>query len=103
MSEGYTYTTLSSHPGEPVRVGVSFYLDERAYIEFYGAEPGGRPFLSVSHGDVSVHIGPRTDAEVTAEDARIARTLADLAASYAAEIERLSGTGNPDGSGAAAA
>ena len=64
-------------------------------IEFYGAEPGGRPFLSVSHGDVSVHIGPRTDAEVTAEDARIARKLADQAASYAAEVERLQRHGQP--------
>ena len=103
MNEGYSYTTLSSHPGQPVRVRVSFYLDERAYIEFYGAEQGGRPFLSISHGDVSVSIGPCSDAEVTAEDARIARTLADLAASYAAEIERLSGTTKADSSGTAAA
>ena len=81
MSGIYSFTTLSARPGEPVRVGMSFYLDELARIEVYEATPNCRPFLSISHGDVSVNIGPRTDAEVTAEDARIARTLADLAAS----------------------
>ncbi|MGH3155984.1 MAG: hypothetical protein ACRDNF_05340 [Streptosporangiaceae bacterium] len=103
MSEGYTYTTISAHRGEPVRVGVSFYLDELAFIDVCGTKPGTRPFLSVSHGDVSVHIGPRTDAKVTAEDAQIARTLADQAAIYAAEVERLSGEAKADSSGTAAA
>jgi hypothetical protein len=102
MSEGYTYTTLSAHPGEPVRIGVSFSLDDQAWITVCGAE-AGRPHLTVAHGDVSVRFAPCSSAEVTAQDARIARTLADQAASYAAEVERLSGTGNPDDSGAAAA
>ena len=103
MSEGYTYTTLSAHPGEPVRVSVSFYLDERAFIDVCGTKPDGRPFLSISHGDVSVCIASRSDGAVTAEDARIARTLADQAATYAAEVERLSATPKADSSGTAAA
>jgi hypothetical protein len=102
MSAGYSYTTLSAGPGEPVRVGVSFCLDEQAWIVVCGIE-AGRPHLTVEHGDVSVRFAPRSDTVITAEDARIARKLADQAASYAAEVERLSGTGNPDGSGAAAA
>ena len=45
-------------------------------------------------------IGPRTD-EVTAEDAKIARNLADQAATYAAEIERLAASSTADGTSAA--
>ena len=50
MSEGYTYTTISTDPGEPGRIGVSFYLDSRAWITFCGQEDG-RPQLSVSLGE----------------------------------------------------
>ncbi|MGH3157030.1 MAG: hypothetical protein ACRDNF_10695 [Streptosporangiaceae bacterium] len=102
MSEGYSYTTLSAHPGQPVKVGVSFYLDERAWIVVCGIE-SGHPHLTISLGDVSASVGLRTDAEVTAEDARMARVLADQAAIYAAEVERLSGTAKADSSGTAAA
>ena len=38
MSEGYTYTTISAHPGEPVQVEVAFYLDQRAWLEVCGTE-----------------------------------------------------------------
>jgi hypothetical protein len=86
--QGYTYTTLSGGPEEPVRVGVSFHLDDRAWICVAGAE-NGRPHLVIAHGDVSVSVGLAPD-QVTAEDARIARHLADQAAEYAAEVERLS-------------
>lgn len=102
MSDGCTYTTLSAHPGEPVRVGVSFYLDELAWI----AVPGigaGRPHLSISHGDVSVAILPSSPEEITAEDARIARALADNAATYAAEVERLCAARKASSPGTAAA
>ena len=85
---GYTYTTLSARPGEPVRVGVSFYLDIQAWITVSGIGSGA-PRLSIAHGEVSVTIGPRP-GEVTGEDARIARTLAGQAAMYAAAVERLS-------------
>jgi hypothetical protein len=99
MSVGYTYTTLSAHPGEPVRVGVSFYLDEHAVIEVPGTGTGAL-HLSVSHGDVQVSIGPARPGQVTGHDARIARKLADHAATYAAEVERLA-AGNGPGTAAA--
>lgn len=98
---GYTFTTLSSRPGEPVQVGVSFHLDHQAWI----AVPGigsGEPHLSISHGDVWVRISPGP-GEVTATDARIARRLADKAAAYAAELERLCAAKDADGPGTAAA
>jgi hypothetical protein len=94
MSEGYTYTTLSAHQGEPVKVAVSFYLDEHAWINVCGAE-AGRPHLAVSHGDVSVSIAPARADRATEQDARLARTLADQAATYAAEVERLAAAGDP--------
>jgi hypothetical protein len=99
MSEGYSYTTISAHPGEPVKVAVSFYLDHHAWIAACGAE-NGRPHLAVSHGDVAVSIAPARRGEVTAEDARIARELADEAARYAAEIERLATHRGPGGAAA---
>jgi hypothetical protein len=88
MSEtSYTYTTISAGPGDPTRIGVSFYLDSQAVIRMTGAGTD-RPFLSLMHGDVWVRINPRTDS-LTAADAAPARNLADLAARYADEVERL--------------
>jgi hypothetical protein len=88
MSEpGYTYTTLSGGPDEPVRVRVSFYLDSAAWIRVPGVAEG-KPHLVVEHGDVSVSFSP-SPGDVSAEDARLARELADRAAEYAAVIERL--------------
>ena len=88
MSDGYTYTTISARPGERPRIGVAFYLDEHAWITVPGTDEG-RPHLHIAHGDVSVSISPPAET-VTAEDVVIARRLADQAAEYAAEIERLS-------------
>jgi hypothetical protein len=88
MSSGGTYTTLSADLGQPVRVGVSFHLDGRAWIAVPGTGTG-KPHLHVSHGDVMVRFCPRDSGAVTGEDARIARELADKAAEYAVEIERL--------------
>jgi hypothetical protein len=103
MSGGYSYTTLSAHEGEPVKVGVSFYLDGRAWIAVPGSGTD-QPHLHLSYGDVSVSIGPCTPGRVTAEDARIARELADRAGQYAAEIERLhAASADPDEAGDAAA
>jgi len=99
VSAGYSYTTLSSRPGEPVRVGVSFYLDEHTWIVVPGAG-SAMPHLTVSHGDVSVSISPASPGQVTGQDARIARKLAEHAAIYAAEIERLA-AGNRPGATAA--
>jgi hypothetical protein len=94
VSDGYTYTTISAHRGEPVRVGVSFYLDERALLMVAGAEQG-TPHLNVTHGDVSVIIGPARHDQVTEQDARIARSLAAQAAAYAAAVERLAAGSDP--------
>jgi hypothetical protein len=88
MSDGYTFTTLSAHRGEPVKVGVSFCLDQSAWISVFGVSDG-RPHLSVAHGDVSVDIGPAAAGVVTGQDARIARKLAEAAAEYAAAVERI--------------
>jgi hypothetical protein len=92
MSDGYSYATISASKGEPTRISVSFYLDDRAWIAVCGDQEKGRAHLYISYGDVSVTIAP-VPGEVTARDVRIARTLADQAAAYAAEVERLS-TGN---------
>jgi hypothetical protein len=86
MSEGYAYTTISTDPGEPARIGVSVYLDEQASITVVGRHTG-RPHLSVSLGEVSVRFGMTPDA-VTAEDARMARSLADQAADSLSKLAR---------------
>ncbi|MDQ2873951.1 MAG: hypothetical protein M3Y33_03690 [Actinomycetota bacterium] len=101
MSGGYSYTTLSAHEGEPVRVAVSFYLDGRAWISVPGAGTG-EPHLHLSHGDVTVRVSPCAPGRVTAQDARIARELAGKAAEYAAEIERLHAACGDESGGAAA-
>jgi hypothetical protein len=98
MSEGYTYTTISTDPGEPGRIGVSFYLDSRARITVYGQE-SGQPHLSFSLGEVSVTVSP-APGPATAEDARIARELASKAADYAAAVEQIA-AGNGPGTAAA--
>jgi hypothetical protein len=88
VSDGYTYTTLSAHRDEPVRVGVSFYLDDRAWIRFIAGDSAA-PHLTISQADVSAQIGPASATRITGQDARLARELADRAAEYAAAIERL--------------
>jgi hypothetical protein len=101
VSAGYAYTTISADPGEPARVGVSFYLDGRAWISVNGRDTD-RPHLAVSLGEVSVSIAP-VPGQATAEAARIARELAENAAVYAAEVERLCTASTATQSGAAAA
>ena len=32
MSDGYTYTSLTARRGEPVRIDVSFHLDDSAWL-----------------------------------------------------------------------
>ena len=80
MSDGYTYTTISTRPGEPTRIAVSFYLDAAAWIVVPGAGTD-RPHLSISHGDVSVtdrpahRRGHRRGREDRAEPGRPGRRL----------------------------
>jgi hypothetical protein len=87
VSAGYSYTTISSRAGQPVRIEVSFHLDDEAWIRACGQERD-RPQLSVHHGDTGAVFAP-TPGHVTQADARIARELAEQAAIYAAEVERL--------------
>jgi hypothetical protein len=98
--EGSTYTTISARPGEAPQIGVSFHLDRGAWIAVCGVE-AGRPHLSILHGDVSVRITPCSPDAVTADDAPTARLLADQAATYAAELERLCAGGDAGGPGRA--
>jgi hypothetical protein len=98
MSDGSTFTSITARPGEPTRIGVSFYLDHDAWIAIASTE-AGQPHLYITHGDVSVSVSPRTEA-ITADDAVIARRLADHAAEYAAEVERLSGQSQDGGAAA---
>jgi hypothetical protein len=101
MSDGYTYTTISARPGEHPRIGVAFYLDEHAWITVPGTDEG-RPHLHIAHGEVSVSISP-PDETVTAQDVVIARRLAEQAAEYAAEIQRLREHQQADSAGPTAA
>lgn len=89
----YTYTTITARRGEPTRIGVSFYLGEHVRIRLYGAGTD-RPHLGISQGEAWVSIAARTHG-LTAVDAAIARKLADQAALYATEIERLCAATNP--------
>jgi hypothetical protein len=87
VSAGYSYTTITSGPEEPTKIGVSFYLDDAAWIRAFGEERE-RPQLSIRHGQVDASFTP-TLGPITEADVRIARQLADQAALYAALVERL--------------
>ena len=87
MSAGYTYTTIKSEPGQPARIDVLVYPDEAVRIRVCGLDEG-KPQLWISYGDADVTFLPTLGA-VTATDARVARELADKAATYAAAVERL--------------
>ena len=102
MSDGYTYTTISARPGEraPDR-GVVLprraRLDHRARHRRRQAAPAHRARRRVGVASA------RAAETVTAEDVVIARRLADQAAEYAAEIERLAAHQQADDAGPTAA
>jgi hypothetical protein len=87
VSAGYSYTTITSGPEEPTTIGVSFYLDDAAWIRAIG-EGRERPQLSIRHGHVDAVFAP-TLGPMTEADVRIARELAEQAAVYAELVERL--------------
>jgi hypothetical protein len=87
VSAGYSYTTISSGANEPARVHVDFHLDDEAWIRACGHDDG-KPQLSIHHGETGVVFAP-TLGPITQADARLARELADQAAIYAAQVERL--------------
>ena len=85
---GYTYTVITSRPGDAMDVRTSFYLDETADIQVIGAGTD-RAFLAIDHGEVSVNIGPRTNVRLTDTDVDLIRRLADQTAALLVEVERL--------------
>ena len=87
MSAGYSYTTIVSGADEPTRIELSFRLDDAAWIKVCGLD-NDQPQLCIRHGHTSVDFMP-TAGRVTEADARTARELADQAAIYAANVERL--------------
>jgi hypothetical protein len=87
VSGGYSYTTINSAPEEPTQIGVSFHLDDTAWIRAIGQERE-RPQLTIRHGHVHADFAP-TLGPMTEEDVWIARQLAEQAALYAALVERL--------------
>jgi hypothetical protein len=89
-SGGYTYTSITSEPGQPMRIGVSFHLDRTAWIRAVGLD-SERPHLTIDHGDVNAHVAPAL-GPITQTDAQIARELADQAALYADALQRLAST-----------
>jgi hypothetical protein len=86
--EAYSHTTIYSRPGEPTHIGVSFLLDTTAWIAAIGVGKD-RCHLHIDHGDVTVNIGPIDATQLTATDVTVARRLADAAATYLAECDRL--------------
>ena len=103
MSDGYTYTTISARPGERPRIGVAFYLDEHAWITVPGTDERQAAPAHRARRGVGVASARAAEA-ITAEDVVIARRLADQAAEYAAEIERLAAsTSRPTSFGPTAA
>ena len=101
---GYTYTTLTAKPGEPMRVHTAFYLDDTASIQLVPGVRSRRPFLSIDHGDVGVYIGPRANVTPTTQDVALIRDLAEQATALLAEVERLHAEhhNSPDASASAA-
>jgi hypothetical protein len=93
VSGGYTYTSINSDPGKPTRIGVSFHLDNAAWIAAVGLD-SDTPHLTINHGDVTAHIAP-DPGPLTQEGARIARELADQATLYADALQRLADEHDP--------
>jgi hypothetical protein len=90
VSAGYSYATISAARDEPTLISVAFHLDDQAWFAVCGDRDKRQVHLTVSYGDVSATFAPAVPGEVTERDVRIARTLAEKAAEYAAEVERLS-------------
>jgi hypothetical protein len=87
VSAGYSYTTISSGADQPARIHVDFHLDDDAWVRACGHDDG-KPQLSIHHRDTGAVFAP-TLGQITQTDARLARELADQAAIYADQVERL--------------
>ncbi|MEV6979916.1 hypothetical protein AB0M95_01430 [Sphaerisporangium sp. NPDC051017] len=86
---GYTYTTISMHPGKPPRVGVNIYPDDQGTVSYYPADGSARAFLAVDYAGAWVHIGTTSETTVTDTHVKFARDLLEAAARFLADCERL--------------
>ncbi|GII63486.1 hypothetical protein Skr01_35710 [Sphaerisporangium krabiense] len=85
---GYSYTTISMHPGETARVGVSIYPDERASVRYYPAGDDPHAFIGIDYGDAQINIGTTQATKVTDAHVTFARALFDAAARFLTDCER---------------
>ncbi len=83
----YTYVTVSIDSDEAPRVGISFYTSGLRVTS--GVLDSGRPFLDIRSKTADVSISTTGAGAVTSTDLENARQIADAAASYLADCERL--------------
>ncbi|GII89484.1 hypothetical protein Ssi03_74740 [Sphaerisporangium siamense] len=86
---GYSYTTISMHPGQSPRVGVSIYPDQHASVHYYPAGNDPHAFIGIDHCDAHVTIGTTQDTVITDAHVTFARSLFEAAARFLADCERL--------------
>lgn len=86
--DGYTFTTIADGDGSRMRIGTTFHLDDRSFVEVFGVG-GGHVHLRIEHGDVSASVSPCMRERVTDEDVRGAERLVEAATVYLGELRRL--------------
>ncbi|GAA3077268.1 hypothetical protein [Streptosporangium carneum] len=82
----YTYVTASIHEGN-TRLGVSFHTAELSVIAMN--VHGIRPYLCIGSAEGQLSISTTGGGPVTSADLDLAREIADAAARYRDECERL--------------
>ncbi len=82
----YTYVTASIHEAI-TRLGVSFHTADLSVMALTIDDE--RPFLSIGSSAGEVSISTTGGGPVTAADLALAREIADVAARYRDECERL--------------
>ncbi|MER7506699.1 hypothetical protein AB0L05_41815 [Nonomuraea pusilla] len=88
MSEHKPYTYVTTAIDQyGTRLGISFHTPD-LWITVLGIDRQ-RPVLSVISGEAQMSICTTGGGPVTEQDVTLARQLADAAASYLAECERL--------------
>lgn len=86
MSEPYTYVTAAIHEGR-TRFDVSFYTPDISVLVLGGKRE--RPCLNLSTVEAQMSISTTGGGPVTEQDVNLARQIADAAARYLADCERL--------------
>jgi len=75
-----------------VRLTASTYIHCSAY-------PDAAPILTITDGPADITITNPGQGEVTEDDVRFGRALADAVTRYAAELEKLAATNRPAAAG----